>query len=326
LGDLLLVLSSGSDASDVLSALQRVLERKEWTKSTTQTLEQAKRLTSHRVGVDAVLAKSRIVHRQEQRISDEALAATDADELLREAAELARIIRKHVAVLERNSEIGSAAPPSSDGGVVDPESERALARMLQDMGMASALSKKDTSDYYGTVARQLADLLLPRMEGLGGIITLTDVYCLLNRARSTHLLSPEDLLRATQELEGIGVGLRVRTFRSGLVVLQDARVDDDRLAEMLRDACAGAGAGASSAGAYSMGGGMTALDASGLLNTTPLLAEEQLCWAEERGYLARDEQVETVRFYPNLFGEFAEAAAAQAAAASSSTGASPGGP
>jgi ESCRT-II complex subunit VPS36 len=163
------------------------------------------------------------------------------------------------------------------------------------------------------------------MEGLGGIITLTDVYCLLNRARSTHLLSPEDLLRATRELEGIGVGLRVRTFRSGLVVLQDARVDDDRLAEMLRDACAGAGAGASSdgAGAYSTGG-MTALDASGLLNTTPLLAEEQLCWAEERGYLARDEQVETVRFYPNLFGEFE--AAAQAAAASSSTGESPGGP
>lgn len=288
----MLVLNSGSDATDVLAALQRVLERKEWSKSTARTLEQAKRLTSHKVGVDAVLAKSKIVQQQEQKISDQALAATDADELLREATELARIIRKHVAVLERNNEMAAvgAAAGGGEADGIDPASQQALVRMLQDMGMASALSKKDTLDYYGTIARQLADLLLPRIESLGGVITLTDVYCLINRARSSHLLSPEDLLRATEALEKIDVGLKVRTFRSGLVVLQDARVDDDRVAGLLRDACAG---------------GMTALEASRLLKTTPLLAEEQLCSAEQRGYLARDEQVETLRFFPNLFDDWA---------------------
>jgi ESCRT-II complex subunit VPS36 len=117
------------------------------------------------------------------------------------------------------------------------------------------------------------------------------VYCLINRARSTHLLSPDDLLRAAKLLPKLNVGLKIRTFRSGLVVLQDARIDDVQVAELLRDACAA---------------GMTALEASSLLKTTPLLAQEQLWAAEQMGYLARDEQVETVRFFPNRFDEWAK--------------------
>jgi ESCRT-II complex subunit VPS36 len=171
--------------------------------------------------------------------------------------------------------------------------QQALARLLQDMGMASALSKRDTSDYHETVARQLGDLLLPRMARMGGVVTLTDVYCLINRARSTHLLSPDDLLRAASLLPKLNVGLKTRTFRSGLVVLQDARIDDVQVAELLRDACAA---------------GITALEAAALLKTTPLLAQEQLWAAEQMGYLARDEQVETVRFFPNRFDEWMKSA------------------
>lgn len=39
------------------------------------------------------------------------------------------------------------------------------------------------------------------MQECGGMMTLPDVYCRVNRARGLELISPEDLLNACQMLE-----------------------------------------------------------------------------------------------------------------------------
>ena len=52
------------------------------------------------------------------------------------------------------------------------------------------------------------------LQKMGGMMTLTDVYCLYNRARGTELISPEDLLEACQLFPAVGAGLHVREFPS----------------------------------------------------------------------------------------------------------------
>ena len=49
-------------------------------------------------------------------------------------------------------------------------------------------------------------------------MTLTDVYCLFNRARGTELVSPDDLLNACQLFDQFDSRMKLRRFDSGVVV------------------------------------------------------------------------------------------------------------
>lgn len=306
MGDLWLVVPTAQSPSDVLEALQSVLRRQDWTKTEVsaqqqrfagQTGSNQVRTTRPKVGVDAILAQSQFKHQRAQQLTEQAVSAQDTETLIQEATELTKTIRKCVATLERNNAAAEVAESesnsTSDSATTDAQAQKELIRLLQDMGMTSALSKKDTHNYYETIARQLADLLLPRLPKVGGVMTLTDVYCLLNRARSAHLLSPEDLWQAAQVLDTLHLGVSTRTFPSGLVVIQETKWSDSDRAELLRDACG-------------TNDGCTPSEAARVLHTTPLLAREQLHDAERLGYLVRDEPPNGsgIRFYPNRFDEW----------------------
>ncbi|KAL3903297.1 MAG: hypothetical protein SGARI_005440, partial [Bacillariaceae sp.] len=129
--------------------------------------------------------------------------------------------------------------------------------------------------------------------GGGGIMSLTDIYCLFNRARGTNLISPEDMRQACSKLGGLNVGLSQRVFPSGVIVIQL-----DRLA---------LGSDGGNSSDATMGGTIvrmcptTAMEASHALKLSPLLAMEQLEEAERLGLICRDVTLETTRFYPNKF-------------------------
>lgn len=69
------------------------------------------------------------------------------------------------------------------------------------------------------------------------MMTLTDVYCRVNRARGLELLSPEDLLHASRRLAPLGLPIVLRSFDSGVMVLQIRSHDDnavvDRITELV---------------------------------------------------------------------------------------------
>ena len=180
----------------------------------------------------------------------------------------------------------------------DKQDKNAMADMLQDMGMASAIpvSSDNSTVYYETLARQLADFLSPKLAQTSGIMTLTDVYCLYNRARGTNLISPQDLLTAVEYMDKISsLSLRLKTFPSGLkVVLQANKYNEEELAKQLQEMCLKADHQS-----------LTSLDASRLLKMSAMLAQEALLAAERQGYLSRDSTLETTRFYSNRFPEFA---------------------
>lgn len=295
IGDLVLAYNTGHEAKkhrdECHEQLKLSLSRQQWEQEDAKKKQQQTKIKSHKVGVDAILYKSKTKHRQAAQLTDAAFEG-DAEKLLREATELVSIIHKYVATLDRGQQQDNSNSSDSDK----------LVGLLQDMGMTSALRKADYKGreeaYYEMTARQLADFVRPKLSKSQGVMTLTDVYCLFNRARGSHLLSPEDLLQAVECLSGErlrGVGISCYTFPdSGLKVLRDDSVTDEALAGRFLEMCR----------RPDSGGYVTALSVSRETHVSAVLALEQLQAAERAEFLVRDETLESIRFYPNRFAEW----------------------
>jgi ESCRT-II complex subunit VPS36 len=288
----------------ILQQFEKAFSRRQWEQAT-RLQEKTKRSTQNqKVGVDHILTKHRQRHEQASKLADTALSG-DAEQLLTQAGELLHVIQKYTVLLQKYQ---TTAGRSKE----DDNAAQKLEGLLSDMGMTSALSRSQVGgmgsfggvgdknnpalrDYYELTARQLVDFLLPRFEkqvqtGQGsGIMTLTDVYCLFNRARGTNLISPEDLRQACKLLGALNLGLSQRTFPSGVIVLQ------------LDNALALNGSNTSVRERIVKLCPTTALEASHVLKLSPLLALEQLEEAERLGFICRDVTLETIRFYPNKF-------------------------
>lgn len=142
---------------------------------------------------------------------------------------------------------------------------------------------------------------------MGGMLALPDVYCMFNRARGTELVSPDDLLLAAQLFERTGTRLRLRTFPSGVLVVQSASHSDGAVCAKIgelaartpasSDAAAGVAASVGDAGPVAL----TASDVAAALSVPLAIAAEHLVTAEARGVLCRDDGPEGLRFYRNFF-------------------------
>ncbi|XP_075221750.1 vacuolar protein-sorting-associated protein 36-like, partial [Lycorma delicatula] len=81
-------------------------------------------------------------------------------------------------------------------------------------------SFNNQNEFYQSLAKQISDMMEQPIGEVGGIMSLTDVYCRVNKARGLELLSPEDLLAACQLLNHLKLPIRIRQFDSGVKVLQ----------------------------------------------------------------------------------------------------------
>jgi len=284
-----------ADRDDMHSALERSIARRAWEDST--RVEQTKKVISskgsidNKVGVGAILAKNKARHDEAKRASNDAFSG-DVEDLMAEARGLAEIINKYVATLDkkRRKEQGTAVQRDED--------EDKLTDMLQNMGMTSAVTRATAGSnklYYHQLARQLADFMMVgnRLSHAGGMITLTDVYCLFNRARGSNLISPDDLLYVSDLLKDLDLGMTKRSFPSGVIVIQSDEYDDEIVSAELKAAAEKTWADNKS--------GITALDASKSLKIPAILALEQLQSAESLGLLCRDVTLEGVRFFSNIY-------------------------
>ena len=123
------------------------------------------------------------------------------------------------------------------------------------------------------------------------MITLTDAYVRVNRARGLELVSPEDLMMACGNFEAAGSSMRLHTFdQTGVKVIQlsSASVMSEDVLAKTESAVVEAGS-------------LTSEELARLAGVAVVLAKERLLAAEIRGRLCRDDSVEGLRFYPNLF-------------------------
>lgn len=146
------------------------------------------------------------------------------------------------------------------------------------------------SAYHTELAKQLADVLQQPLKDAGGTLSLTDVYCRVNRARGMELISPEDLLNSCKMFKSLGLPVILRTFDSGVKVIQlESHDQSSDLSETQIHLVEK--------------GSLTADELSVIVGTTVILAKERLLDLEKQGIACRDDSVEGLRFYNNLFLE-----------------------
>ncbi|KAL7271240.1 Vacuolar protein-sorting-associated protein 36 [Rhizina undulata] len=190
--------------------------------------------------------------------------------------------------------------------------ESALLRSsTQALGLVSkdmvAGNDKSQELYITELARQVADFLADDRRGVlkreGGVMTLVDLWAVYNRARGIDLISPADLEKAARLFEKLKLPVRLREFRSGLLVVQDVRATDAetvrRILEWVRCLQGETGEGG-------FGKGVTASETAERFQWSVGVATEELEMAEERGALCREVGIEGVRFWDNWFAKMGE--------------------
>lgn len=169
--------------------------------------------------------------------------------------------------------------------------------------------------YLSELSRNLAEFLTDDARGVlkkaGGIISLVDLWAMFNRARGgVELVSPNDFEKAARMWGKLRLPVRLRTFKSGVMVVQSRdRTDGTTIKALLawlrdlhdippdRDV---------TWDWQEFGRGVTAQDAAERFGWSIGVAEEELEMAEEKGVLCREEGIEGLKFWENYIdtGEY----------------------
>ncbi|XP_053871186.1 vacuolar protein-sorting-associated protein 36 isoform X2 [Malaclemys terrapin pileata] len=208
----------------------------------------------------------------------------ETDKNISEAFEdLNKLMEKAKEMVELSKSIANKIK-EKQGDITEDETIRFKSYLLS-MGIANPVTREthgSGTHYHMQLAKQLAGILQAPLEERGGIMSLTEVYCLVNRARGLELLSPEDLVNACKMLVALKLPL------SGVMVIELQSHNEEEMV-------------ASALETVSEKGSLTAEEFAKLVGMSVLLAKERLLLAEKMGHLCRDDSVEGLRFYPNLF-------------------------
>ncbi|OJD14100.1 hypothetical protein AJ78_05521 [Emergomyces pasteurianus Ep9510] len=163
--------------------------------------------------------------------------------------------------------------------------------------------------YLSELSRNLAEYLTDDRKGIlhreGGIMSLIDLWAVFNQSRNgVELVSPTDFQKAAELWEKLKLPVRLRRFKSGLLVVQRFDWTDEKTIrqlkewfEELRNAPLTDEVVAWDWRMY--GRGVTAQEAAERFGWSVGVATEELEMAEDKGVLCREEGIEGLRFWSN---------------------------
>nr|CAG4715761.1 unnamed protein product [Naegleria fowleri] len=238
-------------------------------------------------GIAGIMKRIDEENLEERKELDEAFS--DLKKLMEKAEDMVnlaesfknKIVQRHKNVTHDNTE-------------EENEEENQMLDFLLNLGLTSPVTKQSSgAQYHQQLARQLVDFLDNIVqERYGGVITLTDAYCLYNRARGTALISPEDMQTACSLFEKLKLPMKLRSFESGVVVIQSSRYSDTLMANKIESFIREGREKDVMSYCY-----ITAVTLARFLNVGAVLAKELLLSAEASKKLCRDENEEGIRFY-----------------------------
>ena len=164
--------------------------------------------------------------------------------------------------------------------------------------------------YITELARNLAEFLTDDRRGVlrkeGGIMSLVDLWAVFNRTRNgIELVSPSDFEKAASMWESLQLPVRLRRFKSGLLVAQEkGRTDQKTIANILRwlrEAPLSTTLDNNSPYLPAYGKGATAQECAEEFGWSVGVATEELEMGEETGALCRDHCLDGIRFWENCF-------------------------
>ncbi|ODM88145.1 Vacuolar protein-sorting-associated protein 36, partial [Orchesella cincta] len=190
--------------------------------------------------------------------------------------------------------ISNRAAKQAASNPEDEEDAEALQfrKQLLSLGIEEPVTKKSYSkkdEYHLHLAMEICSALDKLVLEAGGMMTLVEAYCRINRARGVHVISPHDLMGACQMLKKApNATLTLREFDTKVKILQHISFDDDlQIAQALS--------------LVEERGSVTPDEYAIAVGVPIFIGKQSLIMAEGQEKLCRDESVEGLRFYPNLF-------------------------
>ena len=195
------------------------------------------------------------------------------------------------------------AQDSSNSDSIANESAAALSMVTtRDM-----LGGSDTL-YVSELARNLAEYLTDDkrawLKRQGGTMSLIDLWAVFNRTRNgVELVSPSDFKKATLMWEKLNLPVRLRQFKSGLLVVQGREWSDERvllqLKKWVEDTRQSLIEPEVPWDVETFGVGITAQQAAQRFGWSVGVAMEELEMAEDQGVFCREDGIEGTKFWLN---------------------------
>lgn len=243
-------------------------------------------------------------------------AFEDLEALMTSAKEVIAMAERFAA--QNNGGNGNA---STEANQLLSESASALGLVTTKDMLGTGTSAETT--YITELARNLAEFLTDDTRGIlrreGGIMSLVDLWAVFNRTRNgIELISPADFEKAAQMWEHLRLPIRLRRFKSGILVVQGRdRTDEKTVASLLAwlkelhsfpsSSSSGYADGVEDMGVIgwdwrTYGRGVTPQEAAERFGWSVGVASEELEMAEEKGALCREQGLDGIRFWENWIG------------------------
>ncbi|KAK4977443.1 Vacuolar protein-sorting-associated protein 36 [Elasticomyces elasticus] len=229
-------------------------------------------------------------------------AFEDLEALMTSAKEVIAMAERFAA----QSNGGSNGSPAEASAILsESASAMGLVTTKDMLGTGSA----SESLYISELSRNLAEYLTDDARGMlrreGGIMSLVDLWAVFNRTRGgVELISPSDFEKAARMWDTLRLPIRLRQFKSGLLVVQGRdRTDEKTIASLLAwlQETHQVPAGEDVSWDWRLfGRGVTAQEAAERFGWSVGVATEELEMAEERGVLCREQGLDGIRFWENL--------------------------
>lgn len=187
-----------------------------------------------------------------------------------------------------------------------------LSESATAMGMVATKDISGNSSnslYVSELSRNLAEYITDEKRGIlrsnGGIIGLVDLWAMVNRARNgVELISPSDFHQAAVAWDRLGLPVRLRQFRSGLLAVQPRDWTDEKVVQQILGwlrSLQRSPPEEPTAWDWSLFGcGVTAQEAASRFGWSIGVATEELEMAEEKGAVCREEGIEGLKFWLNF--------------------------
>lgn len=200
-------------------------------------------------------------------------------------------------------------------GSADGETRRIISDSASALGLVTTkdmLGSGSSAEqlYVTELSRDLAEFLTDDRKGIlrkeGGIMSLVDLWQVFNRTRNgIELVSPLDFEKAANMWDTLRLPIRLRRFRSGLLVVQERnRTDEKTIASLLawlREPQYMFPPLEDDDLAQIFGRGVTAQETAERFGWSVGVATEELEMAEETGSICRDQCLDGTRFWDNHF-------------------------
>ena len=203
---------------------------------------------------------------------------------------------------------GASSGPSVSALLNEPAASLGMTATKDMLGSVGGSDELYLSELSRSLAEYLTDDRQSILKKEGGIVSLVDLWAKFNRARNgVELVSPADFEKAARLWEKLGLPVRLREFRNGVLAVQRfEQTDDKTIAQLLAWFQEFRVEELKSAVPWDwkrFGKGVTAHETAARFGWSVGVATEELEMAEEKGVLCREESIEGLKFWENWFAD-----------------------